>query len=156
MVAVGNVGYGGDIKPILTLPTCSKSVNPQFEKMFEAVIKKLSLDIVATDGDASRRRFFNGRMKLVKDNEMKCFLKQLEFFDLNFVDGDKALYFDDKHNLKRMRTLVISDKRGTKISGTVLAKDQLKYVMEKANIQKISSMLRSQRQAKRATCFTSI
>ena len=117
--------------------------------MFEAVIKKLSLDIVATDGDASRRRFFNGQMKLVEDNEMKCFLKQLELFDLNFVDGDKALYFDivldydfdDKHNLKRMRTLVISDKRGTKISGTVLAKDQLKYVMEKANIQKISSML---------------
>ena len=141
VVAVGNVGYGGDIKPILTLPTCSKSVNPQFEKMLEAVIKKLSLDIVATDGDSSRRRFFNGRMKLVKDNEMKCFLKQLELFDLNFVDGDKTLYFDDKHNFKRMQTLVISDKRGTKISGTVLAKDQLKYVTEKAIIQKISSML---------------
>ena len=89
MVAVGNVGYGGDIKPILTLPTCSKSVSPQFEKMFEAVIKKLSLDIVAT----------------------------------------------------MSMTMSISDKRGTKISGTVLSKDQLKYVMEKANIQKISSML---------------
>ena len=91
-------------------------------------------------------------MKLVKDNEMKCFLKQLELFDLNFVDGDKALYFDDKHNLKRMRTSVISDKRGTKISGTVLAKDQLKYVMEKANSENFVDA-RSQRQAKRATCF---
>ena len=109
VVAVGNVGYGGDIKPILTLPTCSKSVNPQFEKMFEAVIKKLSLDIVATDGDASRRRFFNGRMKLVKDNEMKCFLKQLELFDLNFVDKTITLATRLKVFQACFRTAILSN-----------------------------------------------
>ena len=141
VVATGDVGDGGHINPVLTLPTCTKSVTPKFDEMFEAVLKKVLVDVVASDGAADRRQYFNGRMKVIKDNEMKRLLKQLGLFDLNFIDGDKAFYLDDKHNLKRMRTMVISDKRGSKINGTVLAKDQLKYVMEKANIKKISTML---------------
>ena len=80
-------------------------------------------------------------MKIIQDNEMKHLFKQPNLFDLNIIEGDKAFYLDDKHNLKRMRTMVISDKRCSKINGTVLARDQLKYVMEKASIKKISNML---------------
>ena len=103
--------------------------------MFESVLKRVLVDVVASDGASDRRQYFNGRMKIIKCNEMKFLLKQLSLFDLNFFDGDKGFYLDDKHNLKGMRTMVVSDKRGSKINGTILAKDQLKYVMEKANIK---------------------
>ena len=62
-------------------------------------------------------------------------------FDLNFIDGDKALYFDDKHNSKRVRSVVISDTRGCKVEESVLAKDQLKYVINKTEMKNTSSML---------------
>ena len=118
VIATGDVGDGGHVEPLLTLPTCSKSITPKFNEMFEAVIQKVKVDLVASDGAADRRQYFNSRMKIIQDNEMKRLFKQLNLFDLNFIDGDQAFYLDDKHNLKRMRTMVISDKRGSKINGT--------------------------------------
>ena len=65
----------------------------------------------------------------------------MPLFDLNFVDGKRAMYFDDKHNGKRMRTAIISDTRGSKIDGTVISKDQLKYVFNMVGIKNISSLV---------------
>ena len=109
--------------------------------MFDAVLKEANIDVVATDFDATRRRFFNSRMKIIKDNEIKSSLKKLSLFDLKFIDGYKALYFDDKHNSKRIRSVVISDTRGCKVGRSVLANDQLKYVMNKVGVKNTSSML---------------
>ena len=68
-------------------------------------------------------------------------MKKMPLFDLNFVDGKRAMYFDDKHNGKRMRTAIISDTRGSKIDGTVISKDQLKYVFNMVGIKNISSLV---------------
>ena len=43
--------------------------------MFDAVLKEANIDVVATDGDANRRSFFNSIMKIIKDNEIKSSLK---------------------------------------------------------------------------------
>ena len=50
-------------------------------------------------------------------------------------------FLDDKHNGKRMRTVIISDTRGCKINGTVISRDQLNYVFEKADIKNTKTIL---------------
>ena len=80
-------------------------------------------------------------MKPVKDNGINMIMKKMPLFDLNLISGKRALYFDDKHNGKRMRTAVISDTRGSKIDGKVISRDQLKHVFTKVVIKNIKSIL---------------
>ena len=80
-------------------------------------------------------------MKPVKDNDIQSVLRKMPLFDSSFINGEKALYFDDKHNAKRLRSALISDKRGCKVNGTVISNDQLKHVFTKAGIKNIKSML---------------
>ena len=97
VVAVSEVGDGGNVTPILSLPLCCKTDNEQFTKMIEAVSQNLQVDVFATDGDAMRRRVFNSMMKPINNSGVKKILEKLPLFDLNFIDGNKALFFDDKH-----------------------------------------------------------
>ena len=101
----------------------------------------MNVDIIATDGDATRRRVLSGMMKPVKDNTVQVQMKKMPLFDTNLVSGKRALYFDDKHNGKRLRGAVISDTRGSKIDGIVISKDQLKYLFTKAGINNIHTIL---------------
>ena len=109
--------------------------------MINAVSNQTKVDIFATDGDPTRRRVFAGMMKPVKDKEINALMKKMPLFDLKLVNGDKALYFDDKHNGKRMRTVIISETRGCKINGSVISRDQLNYVFEKADITNVKTIL---------------
>ena len=68
--------------------------------MIDATCKTLNPDI-ATDGDAMRRKLFNGRNKVILDRDVKTELEKLPLFDLHIIDGKYALYYDDKHNAKR-------------------------------------------------------
>ena len=109
--------------------------------MYEAIVKELEISVVATDGDSTRRSFFNQRMRLLKDSHIKSLLKDLSLFDFNFIDRDTALYFDDKHNAKRFQTVMISDTRDRKVSGAIVANSQLRYVMEKFGVKGITTIL---------------
>ena len=121
--------------PLLSLPSCCKEETNQFSVMINDVCNQTKVDVFATDGDATRRRVFCGMMKPIKDKEINALIKRMPLFDLTLVNGEKALYLDDKHNGKRMRTVIISDTRGCKINGTVISRDQLNYVFEKADIK---------------------
>ena len=94
----------------------------------------------ATDGDATRIRIFRGTMKPIKDKEINALMKRMHLFDLTLVNDGKALYLDDKHNGKRMRTVIILD-RGCKIKETVISGDHLNYVFEKADIKNTRTIL---------------
>ena len=79
-------------------------------------------------------------MKPIKDKEINALMKR-PLFDLTLVNGEKALYLDDKHNGQRMQTVIISHTRGCKINGTVISRDQLNYVFEKADIKNTKTIL---------------
>ena len=112
VAALGEIGNGGRIKPFLSLPSCCKSESDQFETMIASVFQFLMCDIVATDGDAMRRKTFIKMLKPVSDQVVKCKLKALPLFDLHVINGEKALYFDDKHCAKRFRGVLVSESRG--------------------------------------------
>ena len=126
---------------LFSLPSCCKDETDQFPIVIDAVCNHTNVDIIATDGDATRRRILSGMMKPVQDNGMHMIMKKMPLFDLYLINGKQALYFDDKHNGKRMRTAVISDTRGSKIDGKVISKDQLKHVFIKVGIKNIKSIL---------------
>ena len=122
--------------PLLSLPSCCKEETNQFSVIINAVCNQTKVDVFATDGDATRRRVFCGMMNPIKDKEINALMKRMPLFDLTLVNGKKALYLDDKHNGRCMRTVIISDTRGCKINGTVISGDQLNCVFEKADIKK--------------------
>ena len=69
VLTYGVVGNGGSVQTILTLPSCSKTESDQFSCMIDATCKSLNPDIIATDGDAMRRKLFNGRNKVILDRD---------------------------------------------------------------------------------------
>ena len=109
--------------------------------MINAVCNQTKVDVFDTDGDATRRRVFCGMMKPIKDKEINALMKRMHLFDLTLVNGEKALYLDDKHNGQRTRTVIISDTRGCKINRTVISWDQLNYVFEKVGIKNTKTIL---------------
>ena len=141
VVAVGENGNNGQIQPFLSLPTCSKTESLQFVKMMESIFSNLKCDIVATDGDAMQRKTFSKMSKPVTNPAIKDKLKALLLFDCNIINGDKALYFDDKHCAKRFRGVIISETRGCKIDGVIIARDQLEFVFKKAGLTSFKSAL---------------
>lgn len=140
VVASGEVGNGGYVKSILALPSC-KAETDQLLEMVDAVSKVIDPNVIATDGDGQRRKAFNGRNKIIQDNDVKGMLTKLPLFDLNIVDGKCALFFDDKHNSKRLRGVVISDTRGCLIGNNVISADQLKYLFDEVGITNYKSVL---------------
>ena len=107
----------------------------------KAFLEILKCDVVATDGDAMRRKTFCKMSKPVKDVQMKKKLDQLLLFDLNVINGEKALYFDDKHCAKRFRGVIVSESCGCKVDGFIIARDQLLHAFKKAGISRYEDAL---------------
>ena len=139
--------------PLLSLPSCCKEETNQISVMINDVCNQTKVDVFATDGDATRRRVFCGMMKPIKDKEINALMKRMHLFDLTLVNDEKALYLDDKHNGKRMRTVIISDTRGCKIKETVISWDQLNYVFEKADIKNTKTILEPSGKQKGTNCY---
>ena len=112
VVACGEIGNGGDIRPISTLPSCSKIESDQFVSMIDGTSELAAPDVIATDGDSMRKKVLNGRDKMILDEDATAKLSKLPLFDFHIVDGKHALYYNDKHNSKRLRGTVISNTRG--------------------------------------------
>lgn len=102
--------------------------------MIDSVCDNIQPDIIATDGDAMRRKVLNGRDKLIKDKDIRTLLGGLPLFHLYIIDGQHALYFDDKHNAKRLRGVLISCSRGCMVGKSIISQSQLKYVFDAADI----------------------
>ena len=79
--------------------------------------------------------------KPVKDAQVKKKLDQLPLFDLNVINGEKALHFDDKHCAKRFRGVIVSESRGCKVDGFIIARDQLLHAFKKAGISRYEDAL---------------
>ena len=62
---------------------------------------------VATDGDHYRRKALN---HLRTESENPVF-RQMKFFNKKFIFGKYGLNFDVKHLIKRIRGIIISEKR---------------------------------------------
>ena len=60
--------------------------------MMESIFSNSKCDIVATDGDAMRRKTFSKMSKPVTNPAIKDKLKALLLFDCNIINGDKACY----------------------------------------------------------------
>ena len=142
VLTYGVVG-NGSVQTIPTLPSCSKTESDQFSCMIDARCKTLNPDIIATDGDAMRRKLFNGRNKIILDRDVKTELKKLPLFHLHIIDGKYALYYDDKHNAKRLRGVIISDKRGCMLGKNIISKSQLEYLFNASDIQNYEEILNS-------------
>ena len=134
VVFIGEVGNGAHVDPILTLPSCCKTESPEFDKMISSIFKNVECDILATDGDPMRRKTFCRMSKPIHDQQVKAKLGQCPLFDINIVNGEKGVYFDDKHCAKRFRAVLVSESRGCKVDGLVIARDQLLYAFQKAGL----------------------
>lgn len=100
-------------KPIIIIPVCGKTLNI-LERVIETIITKFEklnpqakLINLATDGDAFRRKLFNGFREPAEEG----FFSHLRFFSTQFVFGKYGLNFDAKHMIKRIRGILISDQR---------------------------------------------
>ena len=140
VVGCGEVGNGGKVNSILALPSC-KADSDQFQLMMNAAENLIEPDITATDGDATRRKIFCGKDKLIENKDVKALLVKLPLFDLHIIGGKSALYFDDKHNSKRLRGAIISDSRGCLIDGNIISQSQLKHVFDQAGITSYKDVL---------------
>ena len=109
--------------------------------MIDATCKSLNPDIIATDGDAMRRKLFYGRNKVILDRDVKTEFEKLSLFDLHIIDGKYALYYDDKHNAERLRGVIISDKRGCMLGKNIISKSQLVYLFNASEIHNYKEIL---------------
>ena len=109
--------------------------------MIDATCITSNPDIIATDGDAMRRKLFNGHNKVILDRDVKTELEKLPLFDLHIIDGKCALYYDDKHNVKRLRGVNKPDKRGCMLGKNIISKSQLEYLFNASDIQNYKEIL---------------
>ena len=140
VVACAEVGNGGKVQSILALPSC-KVESDQFRLMIAATVKEVAPDIIASDGCGQRRKGFSGRDKIIENKNLRELLGTLPLFDLHVIDGIMACFFDDKHNGKRLRGVIISDSRGCLVDGNVISQSQLKHMFYKAGITKYQDVL---------------
>ena len=140
VVAYGEVGNGGKVQSILALPSC-KAESEQFALMIDAAAKEVAPDVIGTDGCGQRRKEFANRDTIIDNKNVKEILCKLPLFDLHIINGIMALYFDDKHNGKRFRGVLISDSRGCLVNGTIISKSQLKYMFDEAGIKNYKDVL---------------
>ena len=134
VVAAGTVGNGAKILSILTLPSCSKTESDQFVCMIDSICNEIMPDIIATDGDAMRRKVLNRRDKLIKDKDIRTIVEKLTLFDLYINDGLRALFIDGKHNVKRFRGVLISCSRGCMVGRNIISKSQLMHLFDAVDI----------------------
>ena len=77
VVAVGEVGNGGNIAPVLSQSSCCKSEWEQFLEMITTIFENVQCDVIATDGDAMRRKTFTKISEQIKDTHAKGILERL-------------------------------------------------------------------------------
>ena len=100
-------------KPVYIVPTCSKTL-----QMLETIVKSVVENFIeinpsgeiiniATDGDPYRRKILNSLRSKSSDDT----LKSLKYFSCDLVYGKYSVNFDIKHLIKRIRGILISQKR---------------------------------------------
>jgi hypothetical protein len=100
-------------KPVKVLPVCCKTL-PNIGKIIKSVIDifaEINTEAVmlnvATDGDHYRRKASN-HLRTESDNPV---FRQMKIFNNKFIFGKYGLNFDVKHLIKRIRGIIISEKR---------------------------------------------
>lgn len=93
---------------------------------------------MATDGDLNRRRIVNS---LRVENCMLDELKKLELFDQQLLFGTMGINYDPKHLAKRLRGMLISDKRSIVTIKRGFNKGHLIQLFPKNIYQNIDALL---------------
>ena len=118
-------------KPVLILPICSHKYEEQgaivrsIIDIFSRVNPAAKILTVATDGDPFRRRLLNDLRWPSSSNE-NLELKGLHLFDNRLLLGSHGINFDAKHLAKRLRGILISEKREIKCISRSINKSLLK------------------------------
>ena len=72
--------------------------------------------------EEARRAFGPSTHYRESDRDVETELEKLPLFDLHLIDGKYVLHYDDKHNAKRLRGVIISDKRGCMLGKNIISK----------------------------------
>ena len=113
-VTIGKISSTNIVpKPIIVIPLCSHTlfeINEivySIKEIFHEFNPSGHLLNVATDGDHFRRKMLNS----VREPSSNLFWSTLRFFDDHLLYGTLGINFDIKHLIKRIRGIIISDKR---------------------------------------------
>ncbi len=116
-------------KPIYILPVCCHTVN-KLEQIIKCIIDKFykynsnaHIVEIATDGDTFRRKILNS-MRTFQIGFDEFY--EMKYFDNRFVHGKIGLNFDFKHLIKRLRGILIAEKRSITL---------IKHAINKSSIQ---------------------
>jgi hypothetical protein len=101
------------LKPIKIAPTCAKYLN-EFENIIREIIRNFNemnpnskIINLATDGDTYSRNILNNLRSKCHDSS----LVSLKYLSFDLVLGKYGVNFDMKHLIKRLRGILISEKR---------------------------------------------
>ena len=124
-------------KPIICIPICSHENGHLVSDIIRCIItefKRLNPNSVivnlATDGDLNRRKMLN---KYREANQENHILSQLKLFPQNFLLGKFGINFDPKHLVKRLRGIIISDKRSITLIKRPINKSILAMIYQNHN-----------------------
>ncbi len=130
---------------VLVLPICSHECTDLLKSAIECIQNKIessssTLINIATDGDGTRRKFFESQKKI--QNYLPE-LAVLEHFDQSLLYGTLSIDYDVKHLIKRVRTSVVSksDKKTIITIKTPFNKLHMKKLFPKDKYPNIESLL---------------
>lgn len=115
------------IKPILLIPLCGKTfellpfVVKTIIDMFKQFNPKAVMVNISTDGDTYRRKTFNE----LREASNEIFFSNVKYFSNQFVYGQLGLNFDVKHLVKRIRGILISEKRSIHLIKRSFGRDHI-------------------------------
>ena len=119
VITLSAIANHGIPTPIVISPICNHSNDEFVRESIKEIIRSFTnlnpesnIVNVATDGDSSRRKTLNS-LRCIQ-TEFKS-LVNLKLFDQNLLFGRYGINFDAKHLVKRLRSLIISEKRDCKL-----------------------------------------
>ncbi len=121
-------------RPIVILPICSHNSKEQMNilkyiiEQFEVLNPCSNLINIATDGDLNRRTCIKQNRIPIADRD-SIFYKMV-LFDCNLLFGKYGVNFDVKHLVKRIRGILISDKRNIILIKHPINKSHLELLLK--------------------------
>jgi hypothetical protein len=120
-------------KPIVILPICSHKNSFQQLSIIKTIVQKFSITCsdanlvnVATDGDPCRKKFLRANRIEIRDKNSPFY--SMKLFDTKLLFGDLCINLDPEHLVKRLRGVVVLDKKSIKLISKSFNKQHIKLL----------------------------
>ena len=119
-------------RPIIIFPLCChrlfeiKNVVQEIINIFNDINPKGKICNIATDGDPFRRKLLNNERELSKISLFNC----MPIFSNRLLYGYFGINFDVKHLIKRIRGIIISEKRDIRLVKRSINKSHVKRFLQ--------------------------